>query len=900
MSEFEQDFTQLFMRGVCLITEGEYEEAVKQFDRVIDMEPVCSDAYAQRGYAKFHLDRYDESLEDLNRAIEISPQSVDAFAFRARTHWAIEDYRQAMEDITHAVELDPDNEHALHVRAFANMEMDHYIEAINDFDRILELSPDDLHARFMRGWAKQCLGQPAEALADNDLLLDADPYDARYLVQRSVIYNALERYEDALANAEAAHREHYEGNRPTEYYMGMALLMLGRYDEALSRFNEIETDKTYLTMYGRAVVLGRLGQTEACREQLSDGAQVASEAVRLANKSGDVAYKRFFRKHLQNLTDDTARSLGVLQPDVALRYWREAWVALKAQDYQAALNLFDEALHRDPFMSGTYLKMTMIYHELERYDEAYHLLEKAMEFYPDDEYCLHWKGLTLIDLDRYQEALEIFDALITKLPGDVDNFYHRARTRYLLEDIVGAIEDLNVCCQAKPDNETAFGFRAICNRMTEQYDKAVEDYSRVIYYSPGHIGALHSRAVIYEHELDRYEEAIRDETQVIEINPDYQPAWLLRGRAWGGLYFQARAAKGRGEQLAVTLTDCFSQEFFNADECIRNAVDDLTMAIELDSEDREAIWFRGYYRYRAEDYEGSVDDFSRFVESDDSVASTWYWMGWAYRSLGKYQNALDAFDKALNIDPEDGDYWYARGMARQDLMLFAEAEQDMKMACEMNPAAAHAVHYFAHSLEWQGRFAESLFHFKKSLVMDHETVEWYCCYADVLIKDGYTEDAIEQLNASIAFDPYQSQPYFYLGELYDGMGEPARAVEFYRLAIRSEDPALRSFREDADINLTYRGRAYAGLGQHEKALERYQEAMESAKTPELQERDRKHHAFWLAESYHALGRYEEALEWYSIALEYLLVYHDREVRIARCRERIKELDSGHEFATHLT
>jgi tetratricopeptide (TPR) repeat protein len=881
--EFEQDLPQLFMRGVCLISEGEYEEAVKQFDLVIDLEPVMAEAYSQRGYAKFQLDQYAESLDDLNHAIAISPHSVDAFAFRARTHWATGEYQQAMEDITHAIELDPDNEHALHVHAFVNMEIDNYPAAVGDFDRILELSEDDLHARFMRGWAKLSMGQATETLADNDMLLEADPYDARYLIQRAVIHSSLEQYEAALANAEAALREPYDGKRPQQYYVGMALLSLGRYDEALARFHEIDEDKSYLTLYAKAVAYGRMGRFDACRDQLS-------EIVQMAVSLEDAVNERYYGKLLENLTVETAGLLGILEPDVALRYWREAMIALEAGEHEKALQLLDEVLKRDPFMPGAYLKMTMICHELERYEEALAAMERGLEIYAESDYCLYWKGLTLIQLDRYPEALAIFSFLIDKTPDDADNHYQRARTRYLMEDVNGAIDDLNVCCQLETNNEAALMFLAACHKMSEQYDKAVEDYSRVIYFYPENIDALCKRADIYQREMERYEEAIRDLTHIIAGHPEYQRAWLSRGRAWGGLFFQARRAKRQGEQISVTLTDFFTQEYFDADECIRQALDDLTQAMKLAPEDLEAIWCRGYYRHSAEDYQGAIDDFREFIQCDETNSSAYYWTGWAYSSLGKYREALEAFDKALAIHPEDGESFYARGIAKQNLLLFTEAEQDLKIACEMDPDNAFAVHYYAHTLEWQGRFVESLEHFRQSLEMNPEIVEWYCCYADVLIKLGRHDEAIEQLQVSIAIDPLQSQPYFYLGELYDGMGEHVNAVEFYRLAIRSEDPKFRSHREDDDINLAGRGKAYAGLGQHETAVSRYLESLETAKTPELRERESKSSAFWLAESYYALGRFDEALKLYRVALEYLLTYHDREERIARCRERIGELE----------
>lgn len=55
-----------------------------------------------------------------------------------------------------------------------------------------------------------------------------------------------------------------------------------------------------------------------------------------------------------------------------------------------------------------------------------------------------------------------------------------------------------------------------------------------------------------------------------------------------------------------------------------------------------------------------------------------------------------------------------------------------------------------------------------------------------------------------------------------------------------------------------------------------------------------------SQTYYAIGCCDEVLDWYRIALEYLPVYQNRKERIARCSSRIKELESGHEFTTHLT
>ena len=882
MSDYEQDYTQLYVRGLCMISEGEYEEAVRLFDRVLAVDPAFSDAYIQRGYAKFHLDLIDESLEDLNQAIEFAPDSADAFAFRARSHWVIERHEEAFEDISHALELEPDNVHALHVRAFINMEIERYDEAIDDFDRILDISPDDGHALLMRGWGKLYSGQPQAALHDNDLTLELDPYDGKYHFQRAIIFGALKQYEELLASAQEAIRHHYQGQRPLTYYMGWALLSLGRHEEALSRFEEsFESEKSCQILYGIAVALGKSGCESDCHKKLE-------EAALSAHESGNVLSERFMQQLLADWSPEKAASLPLIEAEAAMQHWL---AAQHADNHEEALKQYAETLRHNPLVVGAHANMATIYQEQGRLDDALEALEKAIVFCPDAESYLYHKGLILIDLERYDEAVVLFGRLLEADLFDDACYYQRARAWYFLNETEKAVEDLNVCYEKEPNNEAVLMFRAACRRVLGQFEKAIDDYSRMIYYHPEHIRALHLRATIYEEELEKYEEVVRDESRILEIDPDYQPAWLLRGRAWGTLSLQAQKAKSNGEKSPVRMADWFGMEFFDVKECLDRALTDLTRAVELAPDDLEAIWVRGYYRYRAKDYLGTIEDFERIVAEAPENSSAHHWIGWANVSLRRYKEAVTAFDRALAINPEDGDTHYARGIAKQGLRCFAESEQDLKRAAKLDPTDAYAVHYYAHALEWQGKFEESLEPFERSLDLNRDIVEWYCCFADVLIKLGRFDEAIEQLNLSIVIDPHQSQPYFYLGELFEQTEKRDKALEYFRLAVRSEDPDLRSFRESEEINLTYRGRAFAALGQHEKALECYFEAIEQQKTPgRNDDEDFRHHAFWMAESYDALGRREEALQQYRVALEQLVAYHDRVERIARCRKKIETLE----------
>ncbi|MDR1384968.1 MAG: tetratricopeptide repeat protein [Planctomycetaceae bacterium] len=889
MSEFENDFTKIFMRGVCMVSEGEYEEAIRLFDQVLGLEPVFADAYAHRGYAKFHLDQYNESLEDLHTALEYAPDSVDAYAFLARTLWAIGQPEEAFQNVSHAIELDSENIHALHVRAFINMQIDHNREAVADFDTILTNSPDDSDALFMRGWAKMNIGKPEDALNDNDKGLEIDPYDAKLHLQRAVFYGALERYEEALASSDRAVQFQYEGNRSPLNQKGWALLLLRRYEEALAVFLEIfEKEKMFQQLYGMAIALGCLGQIDECRERLKEAAAIAAE-------ENDLVNERFFRINIENLTEQNAASLQIIEAESARRFWYPALEKLEHNEQEEALRLLDEVTARNPLLLGAYANKSIIYQEQERYEKALAEIDKSLALEPESISYRYRRGMILIDLERYEESATLFSELIALEPDEPAHHYQRARAHQLSDQTEKALEDLNIVCQQDPDNEMVLSFRAACHRTLENYAKAVDDYSHILYLHPQNQEALYWRSIFYQFEFDKIEEAIRDETRLIEIDTEFQPAYRYRGRAWGELWNRANQASRNEEKLPVRLTEFFGKEFFDKDECLANAFADLTRAIELEPENDDAYGNRGYYRYWNKDFHGSIADFQKVLTINDQTSSTYYWLGRAYSAVGKYRNAIEMFDKALELDPEDNESFFNRGCAKQKIHCFEDAERDLRTAYEKENSDAWTIHYLGHNFEWQGRFEESLEYFRKASDLNPDMVEWYCCYAAVLMKTKQIDEAIRQLNKTIEIDPKQAQPYFYLGEIYEERNEPTKAAEYYQLAIRPDDSLQRSQRESETINQTYRAYAHAKLGRHELALERYEDLIRQGQEECENSETFQSIAYRKAESLYALERFAEALEQYKIALEYLTLYHDRKEYIDRCRERIAELMEDRAF-----
>ena len=52
---------------------GNYDEALKDYDKAIELDPNYTFAYNNRGLAFYKLDKFEEALKDYDKAIELDP-----------------------------------------------------------------------------------------------------------------------------------------------------------------------------------------------------------------------------------------------------------------------------------------------------------------------------------------------------------------------------------------------------------------------------------------------------------------------------------------------------------------------------------------------------------------------------------------------------------------------------------------------------------------------------------------------------------------------------------------------------------------------------------------------------------------------------------------------------------
>ncbi len=103
-----------FCRGTLYYGKRNYLKAIKDFDRVIELEPEseASDAYYYRGAIYHKQNNYYEAIDNFDKALKINPNNADACNDRGTVYYDVGNFSAARRDWEKALELDPQGEAA--------------------------------------------------------------------------------------------------------------------------------------------------------------------------------------------------------------------------------------------------------------------------------------------------------------------------------------------------------------------------------------------------------------------------------------------------------------------------------------------------------------------------------------------------------------------------------------------------------------------------------------------------------------------------------------------------------------------------------------------------------------------------------------------------------------------
>ena len=92
-------------RGAGYLEKDEYDHAIAEFDKAIEINPKSAQAYWCRGIVYLKKGEYDHVIADLNMALEINPKYASVYYSRGTAYFKKGEYDQAWEDVHKAQNL---------------------------------------------------------------------------------------------------------------------------------------------------------------------------------------------------------------------------------------------------------------------------------------------------------------------------------------------------------------------------------------------------------------------------------------------------------------------------------------------------------------------------------------------------------------------------------------------------------------------------------------------------------------------------------------------------------------------------------------------------------------------------------------------------------------------------
>ena len=420
--QLKPDYAEAFNgRGLAYYGKKEYEQAIQDYSQAILLKHDYAEAFNNRGLACLATREYSnmrKAMADFDQAIELEPHYAEAFFNRGNAHAEEGQFKDAIPDYTEAIRLRPDYPEALLQRSDAYRYRHDNGHALQDLNQAIKLKPDDTDAIFARASIYGDGGYRDRAIEDLTEVIRLSPDDLQTFWFRAMTYFDNGDYDLAISDLNRVVGAQPEINYKTVSYIhqrGLAYLYKGDYDQAIRDFEQVGKVETY-DFYREGLAYFYLGQFENAGEAFERGGQFIYSnvwAYLAARRAGGDA-----KEELHRMSDEAALVQADWPVPVA-RYY--AGSITEEQLLSAARS--DDLQDKNPCMcdnpeSG---KVHNKYHTHQTESAAYFYLgeHELLSGHSADAKALFQQSIVMgvKNTDEYQGA--VVEIRRMKAPGDV-------------------------------------------------------------------------------------------------------------------------------------------------------------------------------------------------------------------------------------------------------------------------------------------------------------------------------------------------------------------------------------------------------------------------------------------------------------------------------------------------
>ena len=593
--------------GCTHLEDGQYDAAVAEFQKAINIDPILTDAHS--GLGRAYLGQGD----------------LEAAENEAKKALRLDSSYQPVHELLAAVKQ------AYYDRALAHLNNERYDEAIAQFKETIN-KYSNFTAAYC-GLGRAYLGQGDLEAAENEakkaLRLDSSYQPARKLLaavkqayyDRALAHLNNERYDEAIVQFKETINKY---SNFTAAYCGLGRAYLGQ-DNLKAAENvtkrTLALDSSYQparellkdikqAYYDRG--LTRL-KDEKYGEAVTDFKGAISIDPVFTDAHCDLGHAYLGQGNLRKAENEAKKAVRLedndyppareLLEDIKQAYYDRGLTHLKDEKYGEAVTDFKGAINRDPIFKEAYCGLGRACYRQGALEDAENAAQKALEL--DSSYQPAHKLLEDIKQVNYDRGRahwnnEECDAAVTYFKRAIDielkEAYCGLGRAYYGQD---ALENAENAAQKILELDSSY----------QPAHKLLEDIKQT-YFNSGH-NYLSKK---------QYNETVAEFRKVIDINPDHKSAHYYLGKAyyWSGMF--------------------------------ADAIYSCQTAIAIDSSNKIIYLMLGLAHINTGSYDSAVSQFQKAIDIDRDCKQAHLYLGRTYFKMNKLEDAKQATRKALDID----------------------------------------------------------------------------------------------------------------------------------------------------------------------------------------------------------------------------------------------------------
>ena len=309
---------------------------------------------------------------------------------------------------------------------------------------------------------------------------------------------------------------------------------------------------------------------------------------------------------------------------------------------------------------------------------------------------------------------------------------------------------------------------------------------------------------------------------------------------------QRRAGNAAAAEIEYTaiLAEGYAKlgKIYSAEKKYPQAITTLETAILYRPNSSELLIDLAIAEFDRGQYQKALEPLRKVLSGNPQSAGAHHMLGKSYFMLGDFAQSTRELQAAVTIAPNDYDIAYTLGLAYLKQQQLPPAKQIYDRMVEQLGDRPQLRIIFGRAYRETGFLAEAIEEFKKAVALDRDTPRaHYYLGLTYLLKDGAARlnDAAEEFKVELASHPDEFFANYYLGIIYlmDRKWEPAIGLLQKAALIQPDNPD-----------------PYFHLGQAYQGAERYREAIDVLKKSIALSPSLSHNDYQVATAHYRLGQ----------------------------------------------